>query len=59
MTRHTFFCIDGHTCGKPERVVIGGSIPQLGGSSMFERRQDFLAHHDWIRTGLTFELGAI
>ena len=26
---HTFFCIDGHTCGNPVRVVTGGSIPQL------------------------------
>ena len=29
MARHTFFCIDGHTCGNPVRVVTGGSIPQL------------------------------
>lgn len=55
MARHTFFCIDGHTCGNPVRVVTGGSIPQLRGTTMFERRQDFLAHHDWIRTGLMFE----
>lgn len=55
MSRHTFFCIDGHTCGNPVRVVTGGSIPQLQGSSMFERRQHFLAEFDWIRTGLMFE----
>ncbi len=55
MPRHTFFCIDGHTCGNPVRVVTGGSIPQLAGATMFERRQDFLAHHDWIRTALMFE----
>lgn len=55
MARHTFFCIDGHTCGNPVRVVTGGSIPQLRGATMFERRQDFLTHHDWIRTGLMFE----
>ena len=55
MTRHTFFCIDGHTCGNPVRVVGGGSIPVLHGDTMFERRQDFLARHDWIRTGLMFE----
>jgi 4-hydroxyproline epimerase len=55
MARHTFFCIDGHTCGNPVRVVTGGSIPRLNGASMFERRQHFLAEFDWIRTGLMFE----
>src|SRR5687767_11747537 len=55
MARHTFFCIDGHTCGNPVRVVTGGSIPRLDGATMFERRQHFLAEHDWIRTGLMFE----
>jgi 4-hydroxyproline epimerase len=55
MARHTFFCIDGHTCGNPVRVVAGGSIPQLTGDTMFARRQDFLERHDWIRTGLMFE----
>jgi 4-hydroxyproline epimerase len=55
MTRHTFFCIDGHTCGNPVRVVTGGSIPALEGVTVFERRQHFLSQHDWIRTGLMFE----
>jgi 4-hydroxyproline epimerase len=55
MARHTFFCIDGHTCGNPVRVVTGGSIPALEGATMFERRQHFLSQHDWIRTGLMFE----
>ncbi|MFC7497607.1 4-hydroxyproline epimerase [Enterovirga sp. GCM10030262] len=52
--RHTFFCIDGHTAGNPVRLVAGGA-PLLKGSSMAERRQDFLARFDWIRTGLCFE----
>jgi 4-hydroxyproline epimerase len=55
MARHTFFCIDGHTCGNPVRVVAGGSVPRLGGGTMFERRQHFVAEYDWIRTGLMFE----
>jgi 4-hydroxyproline epimerase len=55
MARHTFFCIDGHTCGNPVRVVTGGSVPRLAGATMFERRRDFLAKHDWIRTALMFE----
>ncbi|MDE1985083.1 MAG: 4-hydroxyproline epimerase [Alphaproteobacteria bacterium] len=52
--RHTFFCIDGHTAGNPVRLVVGGA-PLLHGNSMSERRQDFLARFDWIRTGLMFE----
>jgi 4-hydroxyproline epimerase len=51
---NTFFCIDGHTCGNPVRLVAGGG-PRLAGATMSERRQDFLARYDWIRTGLMFE----
>jgi len=51
---NTFFCIDGHTCGNPVRLVAGGG-PPLQGATMSERRQDFLARYDWIRTGLMFE----
>jgi 4-hydroxyproline epimerase len=50
----TFFCIDGHTCGNPVRLVAGGG-PQLEGATMMERRAHFLRDHDWIRTGLMFE----
>ena len=52
--RHTVFCIDGHTAGNPVRLVTGGA-PALHGRTMSERRQDFLARFDWIRTGLMFE----
>ncbi|WP_414900178.1 4-hydroxyproline epimerase [Sphingomonas flavalba] len=52
--RHSFFCVDGHTAGNPVRLVAGGA-PLLRGQSMAERRQDFLARFDWIRTGLCFE----
>ena len=52
--RHTFFCIDGHTAGNPVRLVAGGA-PLLRGSSMAERRQEFIARFDWIRTSLCFE----
>lgn len=55
MPRHTFFCVDGHTCGNPVRVVTGGTIPELKGTTMFEKRQHFLAEFDWIRTGLMYE----
>ena len=52
--RHTFLCLDGHTGGNPVRVIAGGG-PLLKGRTMSEKRQDFLAHHDWIRTALMFE----
>jgi 4-hydroxyproline epimerase len=55
VARHSFFCIDGHTCGNPVRVVTGGSIPALKGETMFERRQHFIAEHDWIRAALMYE----
>jgi len=52
--RHTFFCIDGHTAGNPVRLIVGGA-PPLNGATMSEKRSDFLARFDWIRTGLMFE----
>ncbi len=54
MAQHTFFCIDGHTCGNPVRVVAGGA-PRLEGATMLDRRAHFLRDFDWIRTGLMFE----
>lgn len=54
MTRSVFRCIDGHTAGNPVRLVVEGA-PELHGDTMSERRQDFLARYDWIRTGLCFE----
>ena len=54
MATHTFFCVDGHTCGNPVRLVAGGG-PALKGANMVEMRAHFLAEYDWIRTGLCFE----
>lgn len=54
MIKGTFFCIDAHTCGNPVRLVTSGH-PDLKGSTMSEKRQDFLTNHDWIRQGLMFE----
>jgi 4-hydroxyproline epimerase len=54
MTRHSFFCVDGHTCGNPVRLVAGGG-PRLEGATMIEKRAHFLRDFDWIRTGLMFE----
>jgi 4-hydroxyproline epimerase len=52
--KKTFYCIDGHTCGNPVRVVAGGG-PMLEGKNMSEKRQHFLREFDWIRKGLMFE----
>ena len=52
--RRTFFCIDGHTCGNPVRVVAGGG-PALAGATMSERRQHFVRDYDWIRRALMYE----
>ena len=52
--RHTFLCLDGHTCGNPVRVITG-AVPDLVGETMAQRRLDFIARHDWIRTALMFE----
>ncbi|MBT8267080.1 MAG: 4-hydroxyproline epimerase [Bacteroidia bacterium] len=54
MSRSTFVCIDGHTCGNPVRVVKEGG-PVLLGNTMSEKRQHFLKEFDWIRKGLMFE----
>ncbi|HKM65277.1 MAG TPA: 4-hydroxyproline epimerase [Acidisphaera sp.] len=54
MPRHTFFCIDGHTCGNPVRLVAGGG-PLLPHAPMLDRRQVFMRDHDWVRTALMFE----
>ncbi len=54
MIKGTFFCIDAHTCGNPVRLITSGH-PPLQGRTMSEKRQDFLAHHDWIRQALMFE----
>lgn len=52
--RKTFFCVDGHTCGNPVRLVAGGG-PMLEGKNMMEKRLHFLQEFDWIRKGLMFE----
>ena len=52
--KHTFHCIDAHTCGNPVRLVKAGG-PVLKGKDMSEKRQHFLREYDWIRKGLMFE----
>ncbi|WP_183939296.1 4-hydroxyproline epimerase [Rhizobium paranaense] len=52
--RHSFFCIDSHTCGNPVRLVAGGG-PLLPHAPMGERREIFLRDHDWVRKALMFE----
>ncbi len=52
--KKTFFCIDGHTCGNPVRLVAGGA-PPLEGRDIAAKRLHFLREYDWIRTALMFE----
>jgi proline racemase len=54
MARHTFFCVDAHTCGNPVRMVVGGA-PPLPNVAMAEKRQIFVRDHDWVRQALMFE----
>ena len=54
MANSTFFCVDGHTCGNPVRMVAGGA-PPLKGATMLEKRAHFMEEYDWIRTGLMYE----
>jgi proline racemase len=54
MARHTFFCIDAHTCGNPVRMVVGGG-PILPNVPMAEKRTIFIRDHDWVRRALMFE----
>jgi proline racemase len=54
MARHSFFCIDAHTCGNPVRVVAGGG-PILPNVPMAEKREIFKRDHDWVRRALMFE----
>lgn len=54
MNKHTFVCIDAHTCGNPVRVIKKGG-PELVGKTMNDKRLHFLKDFDWIRKGLMFE----
>jgi 4-hydroxyproline epimerase len=54
MSKHTFVCIDAHTCGNPVRVIKSG-VPTLVGKTINEKRLHFLKEYDWIRKGLMFE----
>jgi 4-hydroxyproline epimerase len=51
---YSFTCFDGHTCGNPVRLVTGGA-PPVQGTTMSERRQDFITRFDWVRRALMFE----
>jgi len=54
MPRHTFRCVDAHTCGNPVRVVTSGA-PLLPAAPMAEKREIFVREHDWVRQALMFE----
>ena len=54
MTKHIFDCIDAHTCGNPVRLILSKN-PDLAGTSMSQKRSDFIKNFDWIRKSLMFE----
>ena len=54
MSRTEYKCIEGHTAGMPVRLVISGQ-PDLVGATQSERRQDFIARFDAIRSGIMCE----
>jgi proline racemase len=54
MARHSYFCVDGHTCGNPVRLVTGGA-PVLPHLPMGEKRALFMRDFDWVRRALMFE----
>ena len=54
MTKHIFDCIDAHTCGNPVRLILSQK-PDLSGTSMSQKRSDFIKNFDWIRKSLMFE----
>ncbi len=55
MAKHTFKCIDGHTCGNPVRLVAEGGPRTCGHDHAGKARAFFLAEYDWVRTALMFE----
>ncbi len=46
--------VDSHTAGEPTRVVIAGG-PQLAGSTLPEKREDFQARFDHYRSAIVNE----
>lgn len=54
MSRKEYRCIEGHTAGMPVRLVVSGQ-PELEGATQSDRRLDFIARHDAVRTGLMCE----
>lgn len=53
-TDRVIHAVDSHTEGMPTRVITGG-VAALPGSSMWERRDWFMANSDHVRTLLMYE----
>ncbi len=51
---NTFFTIDTHTAGHPERIITGG-LPPIPGKTMTEKRDYIKNHLDYVRKILTHE----
>jgi len=53
-SRRVIQVVDSHTEGMPTRVVVGG-VGVIPGATMFERRRNFMADYDTLRTTLMYE----
>jgi len=53
-SRRVIHVVDSHTEGMPTRVVVGG-VGVIPGETMFERRRNFMADYDTLRTTLMYE----
>lgn len=51
---NTFFTIDTHTAGHPERIITGG-LPPIPGKTMTEKRDYIKQNMDYVRKVLTHE----
>jgi proline racemase len=50
----SFDVIDSHTAGHPTRVILSG-VPKLDGAGVLEKREDFRARFDYLRSLLLHE----
>ncbi len=49
-----FTVIDTHTAGEPTRIIVGG-MPELDGTTMIEKKENFVEKYDYLRKALMFE----
>jgi len=58
MASHTFFCVDGHTCGNPVRLVAGGGNAYLSAATGTETTYKVTAQSVTANHSFTIERAA-